>query len=251
MITIERRGKYGSLYEIDVCPTVDIRDRERKHWLTRRPRAIGKVALYPETNDWALGPVVNVYCGIRQVLAGEDVPESDIQVSEDGRRPLDMSGIRDGEYGRREQKLLNLWSSGVFKQIDSRKQADNYEKIATRKLGPYVVRYLVENYPEIVEDTILRRSIDEALMRTKRDIRVAVEARKVYGFPSDSEVANRVGLVVRRKTAAVIDAMADTMIYMNHSSGQYGPEWEWFTRIRSERAFLDSVRAAYPELPES
>ena len=73
-------------------------------------------------------------------LAGEDAPGLAVQTSEEGDRLLDMSNLREDEKYRRREARIREWLSG--KQIESRKQADACERIATRKLGPYVVRYL-------------------------------------------------------------------------------------------------------------
>ena len=49
MITLEGERENGLPCYIDACPRWKILDQEKKHPLTRHPRVIGKVALYPET----------------------------------------------------------------------------------------------------------------------------------------------------------------------------------------------------------
>lgn len=249
MITLEAKYRDGSQCDIDVCPIVDIRDPE-KHWLTRRHRILARVALSPEVNPWIFGSMVNTYrC---YTLAGEDVPGLAVQTSEEGDHLLDMSNLREDEKYRRREARIREWLSG--KQIESRKQADACERIATRKLGPYVVRYLAENYPEM-SDFILGLSISEALRTTKHDIAAAVKARKVYGLPSDSDTMRGIKSIVRKKTGAVEEAMANTIIEMKYSDRQLqSDENEWYkmwrTKLESNRSSLDLPQTAYPELPE-
>ena len=250
MITLEAKYRDGSLYDIDVCPIVDIRDQERKHWLTRRRRVLARVALLPEVNPWVLGRMVSAYrC---YTLAGEDAPGLAVQTSKEGDRILDMSNLREDEKYRRREARVREWLSG--KQIESREQADACERIATRKLGPYVVRYLAENYPEM-SDFILGLSISEALRTTEHDIAAAAKARKVYGLPGDSDTIQGIKRIVRKKTVPVIDAMTSTILKMKYSDGQLrSDENEWYkmwrTKLESNRSSLDLPQAAYPELPE-
>lgn len=249
MITLETKCRDGSRCDIDVRPIVNIRDPE-KHWLTRRHRVLARVALLPEVNPWILGPMVSTYrC---YTLAGEDAPGLAVQTSEEGDRLLDMSSLREDEKYRRREARIREWLSG--KQIESRKQADACERIATRKLGPYVVRHLVENYPEI-SDLILGLSISEALKITEHDIAAAANVRKVYGFPGDSDTIQEIKSIVRKKTVPVIDAMTSTIIEMRYSGGQLrSDENEWYkmwrTKLESNRSSLDLPQTAYPELPE-
>lgn len=256
MITLDSRYKDGSPCYIDVCPKWDIVDPKKKHWLTRRPRVIGEVALRPETNRWVLGPIVDAYRDTKWALEGGSMPDLTIQIPERG-CPLRVPDIYDEGYKYKLFRfVLSLPKDGPLNQIEfeSRKQADVYEQIATEKLGPYVVKYLVKNYPEMVGDAILRRSINEALVRTKYDIDIAVEARKVHQLSKDSKAVQGIGLAIRKKTIAVGEAMIDTMVYMDYSSGRYQPERQNITDEEkssiSTELFLDSVRAAYPELPE-
>ncbi len=249
MITLEAKCGDGSLYDIDVCPIVNIRDPE-KHWLTRRHRVLARVALLPEVNPWILGPMVSVHrC---YTLAGEDAPGLAVQTSEEGDRLLDMSSLREDEKYRRREARVREWLSR--KRIESRKQADACERIATRKLGPYVVRYLAENYPEM-SDFILGLSISEALRATEHYIAAAAKARKVYGLPSDSDPIQGIKSIVREETEAVEGAMANTIIEMKYSDKQLrSDENEWYkmwrTKLESNRSSLDLSQTAYPELPE-
>ena len=249
MITLEAKYRDGSRCDIDVCPVVDIRDPE-KHWLTRRHRVLARVALLPEVNPWILGPMISAHrC---YTLAGEDAPGLAVQTSEEGDRLLDMSNLREDEKYRRREARIREWLSG--KQIESRKQADACERIATRKLGPYVVRYLAENYPEM-SDFILGLSISEALRTTEHYIAAAAKARKVYGLPSDSGPIQGIKSIVREETGAVEEAMANTIIEMKYSDRQLlSDENEWYkmwrTKLESNRSSLDLPQAAYPELLE-
>lgn len=249
MITLEAKYRDGSRCDIDVCPVVDIRDPE-KHWLTRRHRLLARVALLPEVNPWILGPMISAHrC---YTLAGEDAPGLAVQTSEEGDRLLDMSNLREDEKYRRREARIREWLSG--KQIESRKQADACERIATRKLGSHVLRYLAENYPEM-SDFILGLSISEALRTTEHYIAAAAKARKVYGLPSDSDPIQGIKSIVREETVPVIDAMTSTILKMRYSGGQRRfDEREWYkmwrTKLESNRSSLDLPQTAYPELPE-
>jgi len=92
MITLEGERENGLPCYIDACPRWKILDQEKKHPLTRHPRVIGKVALYPETNDWVLGPMVRAYRDTRCALENGGVPGSIFEIPEEG-RPLDMPTI--------------------------------------------------------------------------------------------------------------------------------------------------------------
>ena len=92
MITLEGKRENGLPCYIDACPEWKILDPENKHPLTRRPRAIGEVALYPETNDWVLGPIVRAYRDTKCALENGGVPGSIFEIPEEG-RPLDTSTI--------------------------------------------------------------------------------------------------------------------------------------------------------------
>ncbi len=249
MITLEAKYRDGSRCDIDVCPVVDIRDPE-KHWLTRRHRVLARVALLPEVNPWILGPMISAHrC---YTLAGEDAPGLAVQTSEEGDRLLDMLSLREDEKYRRREARIREWLSG--KQIESRKQADACERIATRKLGSHVLRYLAENYPEM-SDFILGLSISEALRTTEHYIAAAAKARKVYGLPSDSDPIQGIKSIVREETGAVEEAMANTIIEMKYSDRQLlSDENEWYkmwrTKLESNRSSLDLPQAAYPELLE-
>ena len=247
MITLEGERENGLPCDIDVCPRWKILDPEKKHWLTRRPRVIGKVALYPETNDWVLGPMVRAYRDTRCALENGGVPGSIFKIPEEG-RPLDMPTIDDPDYKRRLDKFYSSLPTGdALSRIESQDQADAYEERAGKILGPCILKYLERKYPEVNKDPTLREVIDKVLTETESDISAAVVARKIHLLPEDSDAIRRIGWAIRKRTIATIGLMAAAM----YSDERYQIHPKRTSRTMAEQLFSSSIRAAYPELPSS
>ena len=247
MITLEGERENGLPCDIDVCPRWKILDPEKKHWLTRRPRVIGKVALYPETNDWVLGPMVRAYRDTRCALENGGVPGSIFKIPEEG-RPLDMPTIDDPDYKRRLDKFYSSLPTGdALSRIESQDQADAYEERAGKILGPCILKYLERKYPEVNKDPTLREVIDKVLTETESDISAAVVARKIHLLPEDSDAIRRIGWAIRKRTIATIGLMAAAM----YSDERYQIHPKRTSIARAEQLFSSSIRAAYPELPSS
>lgn len=248
MITLEGERENGLPCDIDVCPRWKILDPEKKHWLTRRPRVIGKVALlYPETNDWVLGPMVRAYRDTRCALENGGVPGSIFKIPEEG-RPLDMPTIDDPDYKHRLDKFYSSLPTGdALSRIESQKQVDAYEKRARRILGPYILKYLERKYPEVNKDPTLRVAIDKVLTETENDISAAVAARKDHLLSKDSDSVRRIGWAIRKKTIATIGLMTAAM----YSDERYQLHPKRTSIARAEQLFSSSIRVAYPELPSS
>lgn len=247
MITLEGERENGLPCDIDVCPRWKILDPEKKHWLTRRPRVIGKVALYPETNDWVLGPMVRAYRDTRCALENGGVPGSIFKIPEEG-HPLDMPTIDDPDYKRRLDKFYSSLPTGdALSRIESQDQADAYEERAGRILGPCILKYLERKYPEVNKDPTLREVIDKVLTETESDISAAVVARKIHLLPEDSDAIRRIGWAIRKRTIATIGLMAAAM----YSDERYQIHPKRTSRTMAEQLFSSSIRAAYPELPSS
>ena len=245
MITLEGKRENGLPCYIDACPRWKILDQEKKHPPTRRPRAIGEVALRPETNDWVLGPMVRAYRDTRCALENGGVPGSIFEIPEEG-RPLDTPTI-DADYKRMLDKFYSSLPTGdALRRITSQGQADAYEERAGRILGPCILKYLERKYHEVNEDPILREAIDNVLMETRCDIDAAAVARKIHLLPKDSDAIRRIGWAVRKKTTATIGIMVAAMC----SSKQYQLNPKRLSRTRARQLFLDSIQDAYPELPE-
>lgn len=247
MITLEGERENGLPCDIDVCPRWKILDPEKKHWLTRRPRVIGKVALYPETNDWVLGPMVRAYRDTRCALENGGVPGSIFKIPEEG-HPLDMPTIDDPDYKRRLDKFYSSLPTGdALSRIESQDQADAYEERAGRILGPCILKYLERKYPEVNKDPTLREVIDKVLTETESDISAAVVARKIHLLPEDSDAIRRIGWAIRKRTIATIGLMAAAM----YSDERYQIHPKRTSRTMAEQLFSSSIRTAYPELPSS
>ena len=247
MITLEGERENGLPCDIDACPRWKILDPEKKHWLTRRPRVIGKVALYPETNDWVLGPMVRAYRDTRCALENGGVPGSIFKIPEEG-HPLDMPTIDDPDYKRRLDKFYSSLPTGdALSRIESQDQADAYEERAGRILGPCILKYLERKYPEVNKDPTLREVIDKVLTETESDISAAVVARKIHLLPEDSDAIRRIGWAIRKRTIATIGLMAAAM----YSDERYQIHPKRTSRTMAEQLFSSSIRAAYPELPSS
>ena len=247
MITLEGERENGLPCDIDVCPRWKILDPEKKHWLTRRPRVIGKVALYPETNDWVLGPMVRAYRDTKCALENGGVPGSIFKIPEEG-HPLDMPTIDDPDYKRRLDKFYSSLPTGdALSRIESQDQADAYEERAGRILGPCILKYLERKYPEVNKDPTLREVIDKVLTETESDISAAVVARKIHLLPEDSDAIRRIGWAIRKRTIATIGLMAAAM----YSDERYQIHPKRTSRTMAEQLFSSSIRAAYPELPSS
>lgn len=247
MITLKGKRENGLPCYIDVCPRWKILDPENKHPLTRRPRAIGEVALYPETNDWVLGPIVRAYRDTRCALENGGVPGSIFEIPEEG-RPLDTPTIYNPDYERRLDKFYSsLPTDDALRRIESQEQANAYEERAGRILGPCILKYLERKYHEVNEDPILREAIDHALTETESDISVAVVARKVHLLSKDSDSVRRIGWAIRKKTIATIGLMTAAM----YSSERYQIDPKRTSIARAEQLFSSSIRVAYPELPSS
>lgn len=247
MITLDSRYKDGSPCYIDVCPKWDIVDPKKKHWLTRRPRVIGEVALRRETNDWVLGPMVRAYRDTKCALENGGVPGSIFKIPEEG-RPLDMPTIDDPDYKRRLDKFYSSLPTGdALRRIESQDQADAYEERAGKILGPCILKYLERKYPEVNKDPTLRGAIDNALMETECDIDMAVAARKDHMLSRDSDPVRRIGWAIRKKTIATIGLMTAAM----YSDERYQLHPKRTSIARAEQLFSSSIRVAYPELPSS
>ena len=248
MIILEGKRENGLPCYIDACPEWKILDPENKHPLTRRPRAIGEVALYPETNDWVLGPIVRAYRDTKCALENGGVPGSIFEIPEEG-RPLDMSTIYNNpDYNRRLDKFYSsLPTDDALRRIKSQEQADAYEARAGRILGPCILRYLERKYHEVNEDSILREAIDQALTKTESDISAAVVARKDHLLSKDSDSVRRIGWAIRKKTIATMALMVAAM----YSNERYQIDPKRTSRTRAEQLFSSSIRVAYPELPSS
>lgn len=247
MITLKGKRENGLPCYIDVCPRWKILDLENKHPLTRRPRVIGEVALYPETNDWVLGPIVRAYRDTRCALENGGVPGSIFKIPKEG-RPLDTPTIYNPDYERMLDKFYSsLPTDDALRRIESQEQADAYEKRAGRILGPCILKYLERKYHEVNEDPILREAIDRALTETESDISAAVVARKDHLLSKDSDSVRRIGWAIRKKTIATIGLMAAAM----YSSERYQINPKRTSRTRAEQLFSSSIRVAYPELPSS
>lgn len=246
MITLKGKRENGLPCYIDVCPRWKILDQEKKHPLTRRPRAIGEVALRPETNDWVLGPMVRAYRDTRCALENGGVPGSIFEIPEEG-RPLDKPTIDDPDYKRMLDKFYSSLPTGdALRRIESQDQADAYEERAGRILGPCILKYLERKYPEVNKDPTLRVAIDRALTETENDISAAVVARKIHLLSKDSDPVRRIGWAIRKKTIATIGLMTAAM----YSDERYQIHPKRTSRTRARQLFLDSIQAAYPELPE-
>lgn len=246
MITFDGKYEDGSLRYIDACPRWKILDQEKKHPLTRHPRVIGEVALRRETNKWVLGPMVRAYRDTRWTLENGGVPDSTFEIPEEG-YSLDTPTIYHEDYKRRLDKFYSSLPTGdALRRIESQEQADAYEERAGRIIGPCILKYLERKYHEVNEDPILREAIDNVLMETRCDIDAAAVARKIYLLPKDSDAIRRIGLTVRKKTTATIGIMTAAMC----SSEQYQLNPKRLSRTRARQLFLDSIQAAYPELPE-
>ena len=247
MITLEGKRENGLPCYIDACPEWNILDPENRHPLTRRPRVIGEVALYPETNDWVLGPIVRAYRDTKCALENGGVPGSIFEIPEEG-SPLDMPTIDDPDYKRRLDKFYSSLPTGdALSRIESQKQADTYEKRAGRIIGPCILKYLERKYPEVNKDPTLRVAIDNVLMETRYDIDAAAAARKDHLLSKDSDSVRRIGWAIRKKTIATIGLMAAAM----YSSERYQINPKRTSRTRAEQLFSSSIRVAYPELPSS
>lgn len=248
MITLEGERENGLPCYIDACPRWKILDPEKKHPLTRRPRAIGEVALRPETNDWVLGPLVGAYRDARCALENGGVPGSIFEMPEEG-CPLDTPTIYNNEdYKLRLDKFYSSLPNGdALRRITSQEQADAYEERAGRILGPCILKYLERKYPEVNKDSILREAIDRALTETESDISAAVVARKIHLLSKDSDSVRRIGWAIRKKTIATIGLMTAAM----YSDERYQINPKRTSRTRAEQLFSSSIRAAYPELPSS
>ena len=156
MITFNGEYENGLPCDIDACPRWKILDQEKKHPFTRRPRAIGEVALRRETNDWVLGPMVRAYRDTKCALENGGVPGSIFKIPEEG-RPLDMPTIDDPDYKRRLDKFYSSLPTGdALRRIESQDQADAYEERAGKILGPCILKYLERKYPEVNKDPTLR-----------------------------------------------------------------------------------------------
>lgn len=247
MITLEGERENGLPCYIDACPRWKILDPEKKHPLTRRPRAIGKVALRPETNRWVLGPMVGAYRDTRWALENGGVPGSIFEIPEEG-RPLDTPTIYNEDYKHRLDEFYSSLPTGdALRRIKSQEQAGVYEKRAGRILGPYILKYLERKYPEVNKDPTLREAIDYALTETESDIGAAVVARKIHLLSKDSDSVRRIGWAIRKKTIATIGLMTAAM----YSDERYQINPKRTSRTRAEQLFSSSIRAAYPELPSS
>ena len=247
MITLEGERENGLPCYIDACPRWNILDQEKKHPLTRRPRVIGKVALYPETNDWVLGPMVRAYRDTRCALENGGVPGSIFKIPEEG-RPLDMPTIDDPDYKRRLDKFYSSLPTGdALSRIESQDQADAYEERAGRILGPCILKYLERKYPKVNKDPTLREAIDKVLTETESDISAAVVARKIHLLSKDSDSVRRIGWAIRKKTIATIGLMTAAM----YSDERYQLHPKRTSIARAEQLFSSSIRVAYPELPSS
>jgi len=248
MITLEGERENGLPCYIDACPRWKILDPENKHPLTRRPRVIGEVALYPETNDWVLGPIVRAYRDTKCALENGGVPGSIFEIPEEG-RPLDTSTIYNNpDYKRRLDKFYSsLPTDDALRRIKSQEQADAYEARAGRILGPCILKYLKRKYHEVNEDSILREAIDQALTKTESDISAAVVARKIHLLSKDSDPVRRIGWAIRKKTIATIGLMTAAM----YSDERYQLHPKRTSIERAEQLFSSSIRVAYPELPSS
>ena len=247
MITLEGERENGLPCYIDACPRWKILDPENKHPLTRRPRVIGKVALYPETNDWVLGPIVRAYRDTRCALENGGVPGSIFEIPEEG-SPLDTPTIDDPDYKRMLDKFYSSLPTGdALRRIESQDQADAYEERAGKILGPCILKYLERKYPEVNKDPTLRVAIDNALMETECDIDMAVAARKIHLLSKDSDAVRRIGWAIRKKTIATIGLMTAAM----YSDERYQLHRKRTSIARAEQLFSSSIRVAYPELPSS
>ena len=248
MVTLEGKRENGLPCYIDACPRWKILYPENKHPLTRRPRAIGEVALYPETNDWVLGPIVRAYRDTKCALENGGVPGSIFEIPEEG-RPLDTSTIYNNpDYERRLDKFYSALPTGdVLRRIESQEQANAYEERAGRILGPCILKYLERKYHEVNEDSILREAIDQALTKTESDISAAVVARKIHLLSKDSDSVRRIGWAIRKKTIATMALMVAAM----YSSERYQINPKRTSIARAEQLFSSSIRVAYPELPSS
>ena len=248
MITLEGERENGLPCYIDACPRWKILDPENKHPLTRRPRVIGKVALYPETNDWVLGPLVRAYRDTRCALENGGVPGSIFEIPEEG-RPLDTPTIYNNpDYERRLDKFYSsLPTDDALRRIESQEQDNAYEERAGRILGPCILRYLERKYHEVNEDSILREAIDQALTKTESDISAAVVARKDHLLSKGSDSVRRIGWAIRKKTIATMALMVAAM----YSSERYQIDPKRTSIARAEQLFSSSIRVAYPELPSS
>lgn len=247
MITLEGERENGLPCYIDACPRWKILDQEKKHPLTRRPRAIGEVALRPETNDWVLGPMVRAYRDTRCALENGGVPGSIFEIPEEG-RPLDKPTIDDPDYKRRLDKFYSSLPTGdALRRITSQRQADAYEKRAGRTLGPCILKYLERKYPEVNKDPTLRVAIDNVLMETRYDIDAAAAARKDHLLSKDSDPVRRIGWAIRKKTIATIGLMTAAM----YSDERYQLHPKRTSIARAEQLFSSSIRVAYPEMPSS
>lgn len=247
MITLEGERENGLPCYIDACPRWKILDQEKKHPLTRRPRAIGEVALRPETNDWVLGPMVRAYRDTRCALENGGVPGSIFEIPEEG-RPLDKPTIDDPDYKRRLDKFYSSLPTGdALRRIESQDQADAYEERAGKILGPCILKYLERKYPEVNKDPALREAIDHALAETGSDISAAVVARKIHLLSKDSDSVRRIGWAIRKKTIAAIGLMTAAM----YSDERYQIHPKRTSRTMAEQLFSSSIRVAYPELPSS
>jgi len=247
MITLEGERENGLPCYIDACPRWKILDQEKKHPLTRRPRAIGEVALRPETNDWVLGPMVRAYRDTRCALENGGVPGSIFEIPEEG-RPLDTPTIDDPDYKRMLDKFYSSLPTGdALRRIESQDQADAYEERAGKILGPCILKYLERKYPEVNKDPALREAIDHALAETGSDISAAVVARKIHLLSKDSDSVRRIGWAIRKKTIAAIGLMTAAM----YSDERYQIHPKRTSRTMAEQLFSSSIRVAYPELPSS
>ena len=248
MITFNGEYENGLPCDIDVCPRWKILDPEKKHWLTRRPRVIGKVALlYPETNDWVLGPMVRAYRDTRCALENGGVPGSIFKIPEEG-RPLDMPTIDDPDYKYRLDKFYSSLPTGdALSRIESQDQADAYEERAGKLLGQCILKYLERKYPEVNKDPTLRVAIDKVLTETENDISAAVAARKIHLLSKDNDSVRRIGWSIRKKTIATIGLMTAAM----YSDERYQLHPKRTSIARAEQLFSSSIRVAYPELPSS
>lgn len=247
MITLKGERENGLSCYIDACPRWKILDPEKKHWLTRRPRAIGEVALRLETNDWVLGPMVRAYRDTRCALENGGVPGSIFEIPEEG-SPLDMPTIDEPDYKRRLDKFYSSLPTGdALRRITSQRQADAYEERAGRTLGPCILKYLERKYPEVNKDPTLRVAIDNVLMETRYDIDAAAAARKDHLLSKDSDSVRRIGWAIRKKTIATIGLMTAAM----YSDERYQLHPKRTSIARAEQLFSSSIRVAYPELPSS
>lgn len=248
MITLEGERENGLPCYIDACPEWNILDPEKKRPLTRRPQAIGEVALRPETNDWVIGPIVRAYRDTKCALENGGVPGSIFKIPEEG-CPLDTPTIYNNpDYKRRLDKFYSSLPNGdALRRITSQEQADAYEERAGRILGPCILKYLKRKYPEVNKDSILREAIDYTLTETESDIDVAAVARRIHLLPKDSDAIRRIGWAIRKKTIATIGLMTAAM----YSSERYQIDPKRTSIARAEQLFSSSIRVAYPELPSS